>query len=167
MAMRRLAAAALQVVRDRVAGHRGSNDLPMAAYSDRGPIYVPIYGKGGGGTKTQRGGTFGFSAKEARRMGKSSARGRRTAKFENYAAMKRSMGKSGARDLELSGRMLGSIGVTAVTDNSVTLGFLRETEHEKALGNEERTPWWGLSPRDEASVIRQAERILKIGLDVS
>jgi len=73
-------------------------------------------------------------------------------KFANYAAYKIALGKSGLRDVELSGKMLNAISIVGMTATSVTVGFTREAEHEKAKGNQARDPFFGLSPNDRAIV---------------
>lgn len=81
-------------------------------------------------------------------------------KFANRAAYKRALGKSGNRDLQVSGRMLGSIGIVSVTDNSVTIGFLRQEEEEKGRRNQNIDPWFGLSEQDKVAVTKFAAQFL-------
>jgi len=87
-------------------------------------------------------------------------RTRRSLKFANYSEYKKALGKSGLRDLELSGRMRGAIGIVKQTGSSVEIGFLREEEHKKAQGNQAIEPWFGLSPKDKKLVIEQARAML-------
>lgn len=94
--------------------------------------------------KLKRSGVIGNKATALGRITPSG----KSVKFANYAAYKKALGKSGNRDLELSGRMLGSLGIVQQTDTSVTIGFTRHQEERKAMGNQLRDPWFGLSPAD-------------------
>lgn len=75
-------------------------------------------------------------------------RSRKSMKFANREAYKRALGKSGKRDLEESGRMLNAMTIVANEPDHITLGFSREEEQLKALGNQRISPWFGLSPND-------------------
>jgi hypothetical protein len=92
----------------------------------------------------------------AAKLGKKQSRQiRRTGKsmrFPNYEAYKRALGKSGRRDLELSGSMLGSIGIVGVAANQVVLGFLRQDQEKKARGNQRIEEWFALSPSNQKVV---------------
>ena len=166
-AVRQLGAYALDTVLARVGRHQNANDQPAKSYSPRGPIYVPnagVQGRskralGGREVLTSKDRTAIRQAGRGGLMGKT--RGGKTTRFENYAAYKRALGKTGLRDLELSGRMLGSIGIVRLNANSVALGFIREAEHLKAKGNQGRDEWFALSPKDVAAVARKAAEIIQ------
>lgn len=144
-------------VRDK---HTGSDDAPMKPYSPKGPVYIPVTGRGR--TKTSLKGREVLSSRDIRKMkgaGATVQRTRKSVKFANYAEYKKALGKSGQRDLELSGRMLGALTITRNTPEAVELGFTREEEHRKALGNEHHTPWFGLSPKNQASLTGLVKKI--------
>jgi hypothetical protein len=161
---------AMAVIRDRIKAGRNVSDLPAKPYSPQGPIYAAIYGRGtitrDGVTekrsKTGLRGRFGFSGQQLKTMGIKVRRGRKTARFENYAAMKKAMGRSGRRDLSLTGRMLASLGIVQTTPTSVTIGFLEVAEERKARGNQKRDRFFGLSVTDRQKVIQFAKRILNL-----
>jgi hypothetical protein len=151
--------------------HTGSGGNSMPPYSPRGPIYVPVTGRGR--TKSSFHGREVFTARDLRKMrdrgvliiggkrskvqglpGSSGLVAGRTAsgkslKFSNWAAYKQSLGKSGQRDLELSGRMLGAMTIVASAPAYIDLGFTREQEMLKAMGNQERSPWFALAPSSD------------------
>lgn len=85
----------------------------------------------------------------------------KSVKFANYAAYKKALGKSGNRDLELSGRMLGALSIVDLTPTSVTVGFTRAEEELKAQGNQARDPWFGLSPADRSYILSVINGMLK------
>jgi len=148
---------AVQVIRDRVAEALNANDAPARAYSSRGPIYIPVYGVGrtkAGKTrsKTNLGGVFGFSKRDIKVSKQTLGRGRKTIRYDNYTAFKRALGKSGNRDLQLSGRMLNAIAIVEQAATAVTIGFTRQEEALKAAGNQRRDPWFAFSPRDQAKI---------------
>jgi hypothetical protein len=87
-------------------------------------------------------------------------RTRKSLKFANYSDYKKALGKSGLRDLELSGRMRGAIGIVKQTGSSLDIGFLREEEHLKAQGNQKLEPWFGLSPNDRKFIVDQVKGML-------
>lgn len=165
-ALRRLGAAAQDAVLTRVGRHQNADDQPARAYSPRGPIYVPNTGVQGRSKRALGGREVlsGADRRAIRAAGRGAligkTRGGKTTRFENYAAYKMALGKSGQRDLELSGRMLGSVGIVRQSDKAVVLGFTREAEHLKAKGNQSRDPWFALSPKDVAAVERFAVQIL-------
>lgn len=165
VSLRQLGAVAMDTVLNRVNRHQNADDAQAKPYSPRGPIYVA--NTSAGRTKSALGGRQVLTPKDRSAirtagrgglMGKT--RGGKTTRFANYAAYKRALGKSGSRDLELSGQMLGSIGIVRQTPGNVVIGFLRESEHLKAKGNQRRDPWFALSPKDQAAVARRAAEIL-------
>jgi hypothetical protein len=165
--LRQLGAAAVETVLARVGRHQNANDGPARPYSQRGPIYVPNAGVQGR-AKQRLGGREVLSSKDRsaiRKAGRGGlmgkTRGGKTTRFANYAAYKRALGKTGQRDLELSGRMLGSIGIVRLSASSVVIGFSREAEHQKAKGNERHDAWFALSPRDVTAVVKHAAEVLK------
>jgi hypothetical protein len=87
-------------------------------------------------------------------------RTRKSLKFANYSEYKKALGKSGLRDLQLSGRMRGAIMIVKQTGSSVDIGFSREEEHLKAQGNQKLEPWFGLSPNDRTVVMDQVRDML-------
>jgi len=194
-----LAGVAIHSLRDRCARASNVFDAPAKPYSTKGPIYIPISGRGTitrklstavqrgmvgeivSATKTSAtlrrnkttlGGREVFTSKDLGAMKKagviigkkgSNAAIRdtgRSLRFENYAAYKTALGKSGLRDLELSGRMLNAIAIVNVTPTSVTVGFTREEEHKKAQGNQARDPWFGMSPLDREKILAEAKSFL-------
>ena len=163
--LKRVGAFAQSTVLARVSRHQNADDRPAKAYSPNGPIYVA--NSGAGRSKRALGGREVLSPADRRAIRNAGrgglmgqTRGGKTTRFDNYAAYKRALGKSGQRDLELSGRMLGSIGIVRLTADTVVLGFTREAEHQKAKGNQARDPWFALSPQDVAAVQRYALQVL-------
>ena len=188
--------AAIHSLRERVAANRNVKDAPAKPYSPRGPIYVPISGRGQlkrGGQLVKRnkstlGGREILTSADLRKLKLKGAiilkRGQKggpakglvlrdtgkSIKFRDYAEYKRALGKSGLRDLELSGRMLNAIAIVRVDafvvsgggvgGGSVTIGFTRELEHLKAQGNQRRDEWWPLSPTDVVNVTKVAKQLL-------
>lgn len=166
---------AIETMRQRLGRFEGLTDTMMRPYSARGPVYAPVFGAGR--SKASLGGVFGLSSKDVKAMylkgtadvklrGRrgfqgpnrkgvplaTQTRSRKSMKFSNRAAYKRALGKSGNRDLEESGRMLNAITIVENTRDHITLGFSREEEHQKALGNQALAPWFGLSSRDIATL---------------
>lgn len=202
--------AGIHSIRERVAASRNVRDQPAKPYSPRGPIYVPIAGRGtitrkltsdvlGRGqignalsfdaaaktitfkrTKGTLKGREVITAKDLTRIRKSGVTitkkgGRnktapaagivardtgKSLRFANYSEYKKALGKSGLRDLELSGKMLNAIVIVKQTERSVTIGFSREGEHAKGRGNQAREEWFGLSPKDRAFILAQAQKLL-------
>jgi hypothetical protein len=154
--MQRVGANAIALRRDDIVQRSlGSSGTPMPAYSPKGPIYVATTGRGR--TKTSLKGRQVLTEADlraARRAGSKIARTRskKSAKFPNYSAYKKALGKSGNRDLELSGSMLNSITIVRQSKNSVSYGFTREVERKKAEGNEKIAPFFGLSPDNQKQV---------------
>ncbi len=200
---------AINSMRQRANSARNVYDNPAKPYSPRGPIYVPISGRGtitrGLTSDTIKRGQVGnivsFDAGKKTvtlKRNKSTLGGRevltvkdlsklrakgiivlkkgaktpkgggklivrdtgKSIKFANWAEYKRALGKSGLRDLELSGRMLNAIVIARSGEGYVELSFAREEEHKKAQGNNRIDPWWGLSPSNQAFVLGQAARML-------
>lgn len=81
-------------------------------------------------------------------------------KFQNWAAYKKALGKSGNRDLQLSGRMRNTIAIVTLTDSSVEIGFNSTQENLKALGNQAIDPWFGLSPNNKTAVVARMQQLL-------
>lgn len=184
--LRTLGGVAIHAMRNRIAAHKDTSDGPLKVYSPKGPVYIPVAGKGR--SISSMGGRNALTSKDVsviRREGhatilnksgknpsKSKAKpgapvGRITAsgkslKFENYSAYKRAIGKSGDVDLEVSGRMLNAIDIVRITPASVAIGFTRESERLKAEGNQRRRPFFGLSPSDKALVMQTAEQIFAV-----
>jgi len=180
-----LGGVAVAAIKDRVA--RGINlaGQPAKPYSPFGPIYVPISGVGTfvpkgkeaavKRTKSALAGREVFTAKDVAKLRKAGLlpkRGKgakggfprisRTGKsmvFADYAQRKKALGKSGKRDLELSGRMLGALSVVRARASSVEIGFTRAAENDKAAWNQAREEWFGLAPQDQATVLEAAEAI--------
>ncbi len=130
----------------------GSHGGPMLPYSPRGPIYVPLTGKGR--TKTDLKGRQVLTVADlraAKKMGNDAVktRSRKSVKFPNYAAYKRFLGKSGNPDMQLSGAMLNAMTVVRQDAKSVTYGFTREEERQKGQRNEWRRPWFALAPLEQ------------------
>lgn len=158
----------IQTVRQRVSRHINADDAPALPYSPKGPIYVPIFGvgeiqrgkrQGQRRIKTNLGGRFGFNKRDLKRMGVDFT-GQRSIRYENYAEFKKALGKSGERDLQLTGRMLNAITIVNQTPTSVSIGFTRQQEAKKAAGNQKRDPWFLFSPNDQALIRTQAEKTI-------
>ena len=56
--------------------------------------------------------------------------------------------------------MLGALQIISRTDRTITIGFVREGERQKAEWNQARDPWFGLSPADRAAVIQYARSLV-------
>jgi hypothetical protein len=146
--------------------HIGLNGSPLAPYSPRGPIYVPATGKGR--TKSSLGGRTVLTHGDIRKMRERGVRiagmrgeygsartsttvdggktpSGKSIKFANRSEYKRAMGKSGLRDLEESGQMLGAMTVVVNRPGRIELGFTDEIAEKKAEGNQDLTPWFGLA----------------------
>lgn len=80
---------------------------------------------------------------------------------KSYAARKRKLGQPPIRNLMFSGSMLGSMTIIQASDNKVVIGFTRQAEVRKAAGNQSRSPWFGISPKDEQSLETFAWAILR------
>jgi len=169
--LRRIGGEAIAVQRRRIVErHQGSNDAAMKPYATRGPIYVPLTGKGR--SKTSLGGRQVLTPRAltaAKKEGRVAAKtpSKKSVKFENYAAYKRFLGKSGNRDLELSGDMLRGMTIVRQDANSITIGFTREDARKKAEGNEKRVPWFQLSPADQKAVIEAFEKAYGVPVRVA
>lgn len=106
-------------------------------------------------TKTNLGGVFGFTSSDRgalRKRGIASSNTAKTTKFKNYGEMKRAIGKTGKRDLELSGKMRASITVVEVGPDHVSVGFSSEEQAVKMAGNIKRCDQWGFSPNDQTRI---------------
>jgi len=170
-----LAAAVVTTIRMRARDRRhGVDDTPMKSYSPKGPIYVPITGGKTGQTKTSLGGREVVTQKDLRVMRRRAKAGqgpavkisktKKTVKFENYREYKLSLGKSGERDLELSGRMLRSIKPVRISAKEIIIGFGREEEMKKARANQKIERWFGFSQRDARQILQDASRICELPL---
>lgn len=74
-----------------------------------------------------------------------------------YAEIK---GRSGPRDLLVTGRMLGSI-VSRRTYDGAEVYFSDPHSADKARGNQSTSRWFGVSPTDRKHVIAVARRALR------
>lgn len=136
-------------------------------------------------TKTNLGGAFGLTKRDIRRMAASGvlivgkgkkgppaldtrasgkavavrSKSGKTMKFANYAEFKRAMGRSGKRDLYLSGAMRASLDVVRTSAASVEIGFRAEPQHLKGIRNQAASNWFGASPHDRKNVIAAAQAI--------
>lgn len=142
--------------------HTGSNGAAMAPYSKRGPIYIPLTGKGR--TKTSLGGRQVLTQADlraARKLGRGASQtpSKKSVKFADWAAYKRFLGKSGNPDLQLSGAMLNAMTIVRQDQKSVTYGFTREQERQKAQGNERRRPWFALAPVEQKNLGDEITRV--------
>lgn len=162
-------AKAAEKVLSRIKNGVNSNDAPAKPYSPRGPIYVPNTGVAGRTKTALRGREVLTRADRGRLRGNrhSQTRSGFSTKFPNYSAYKQSLGKSGQRDLELSGRMLGSIAIVERTELSVSIGFTREEEQLKMKGNDARDPVWAFSQSDQQVIGEYIESLVIANLDVN
>jgi len=150
---------AIDIMRRRVVSGVNLADASSKPYSTRGPIYVPVSGVKGQ-TKTSVKGrevitkALQKSAKAAGTAGFSSgtSQGGRSMKFANRAAYKQYLGKSGNRDLEVSGTMLRSMRVIRASTNYCAIGFGSTLQEAIARGNQRIDPWFGLSHNDQKQV---------------
>jgi hypothetical protein len=166
-----LAGVAITEMYERVVGGKNVADAPAKPYPNK-RVYIPVTGKGR--TKTGLKGRAVFTPKDLTAVKKAGVhkvvkagtheipstaqmvvaqRTRKSLKFSSRAEYKRFMGKPGHRALQESGRMLNAIGIVQQNAASVHIGFTREEEHQKALGNQKIDPWFGLSPANRAAVI--------------
>lgn len=181
---RRVGGEAIGQIHERVTQkHLGLNGSALPPYSTKGPIYIPITGPGR--TKSDLGGRSVITSRDISKMRKRGVRiagmrppsggygartsttvdGGRTAsgrsmKFANRAEYKRAMGKSGQRDLEETGQMLGSMTLTQNRPELIELGFTNEIAERKGFFNEEADPWFGLAPEDVPPVTAMVDGFL-------
>jgi hypothetical protein len=78
-----------------------------------------------------------------------------------YRAKKIAKGQPGIRNLEFSGAMLRSLAPGGATTNSIYIGFANDSQNAKAVANENRANWFGLSKLNEEKVDRLADRLLR------
>jgi hypothetical protein len=78
-----------------------------------------------------------------------------------YAKRKKKIGQPAIRNLMFSNSMQGAMGIVGVTENSVLIGFTRRSEVTKAAANEKRSPWYGLSRKDQNVVSRFAANLVR------
>jgi hypothetical protein len=147
------AAFGLDSMQERMTHGLNIEDKPAKPYSKRGPIYIPVTGFVAGRTKDALNGRGVLTRADIRRARKQGwtdglTATRKTMKFENYSVYKQFLGKSGARDWEVSGAMRRSIGIVSQNDTTVTIGFLNEEQAKKMAGNNRIDPVFGLSPND-------------------
>lgn len=182
--VRAIGGAAIHELQERLDANKNVYDAPAKPYSPKGPIYVPISGRGmtKSGLKRNKsnlGGREIFTTKDMKKMkvagvlvvksgtaavpkaGQVIARDTgKSLKFANYAEYKRALGKSGLRDNQLSGRMRNAIAIVSLAGSKCEIGFTRELEHLKARGNQKIDPWFGLSPSNKKAVIEFAKTLL-------
>jgi hypothetical protein len=162
----KIGAALIQAMKARFADATDANDSEAPAYSPRGPVYLPLQNnaKNRAAGRNLKG-RFSLSRRAAKRgqeniaiaevqagqsfnLGGDVSRSGNSLKFPDYSAMKQFLGKSGNRDLELSGKMLGAITVAEVGQDYVEVGFTREEERAKMQGNQRWADMWGISDKD-------------------
>lgn len=66
--------------------------------------------------------------------------------YGGYRGTKAKRGLPPTRNLLWTGEMRGDIRVNYVDDQTAKISITRKPSREKALANERRAPWWGLSP---------------------
>lgn len=71
---------------------------------------------------------------------------------DKYRGEKLRRGKSGIRDLRLTGNLLGSIAVLQASPGRSVVGIKGATPNLKYRVNQRISPWWGVSPTDGAAV---------------
>jgi len=68
------------------------------------------------------------------------------------------------RDLTMTGRMVGAMHVEGVRQDEARaealIGFSTAEGRSKALSNQMRAPWFGISPQDEATLIASVQKDL-------
>lgn len=79
----------------------------------------------------------------------------------SYRTKKTGMGQPGIRNLMFSGSMLGALTLVEVTNKKAVIGFTKRSEQAKAVANELRSPWYGLSKSDEQNVLNYADRLAR------
>ena len=65
------------------------------------------------------------------------------------------------RDLRLTGSMLNNLTVRSATENSVRIALTRQADRQKALRNQQISPWLGWSPSDIQAVEEAARRVFQ------
>lgn len=65
------------------------------------------------------------------------------------------------RDLRLTGSMLNNLTVRSATENQVRIALTRQADRQKALRNQQISPWLGWSPADIQAVEAAARRIFQ------
>lgn len=78
-----------------------------------------------------------------------------------YVAYKRRVTGRSIRDMRLTGQMLDNLQAREAGDNAVSISFSDPKAREKALVNEQRTPWLAFSPGDQEKVFAAAARIFR------
>jgi hypothetical protein len=162
----RIGGALIQAMKARFAEATDADDSEAPAYSPKGPVYLPLQNNArnrAAGRNLK--GRFSLSRRAAKRrsediavgeamaertfnLGGDVSRSGNSLKFPDYSAMKQYLGKSGNRDLELSGKMLGAMTVAEVGEDYVEVGFSREEERAKMQGNQRWADMWGISEKD-------------------
>lgn len=66
--------------------------------------------------------------------------------YGGYRGTKASKGLPPTRNLSYTGEMRGDIRMNYVDDQTAKISITRKSSRDKALANERRAPWWGLSP---------------------
>lgn len=78
-----------------------------------------------------------------------------------YAEWKQKRGGQPIRDLTLTGAMLRNFTVRSVSETQVRMDITSQKERVKARANEQRSPWFGWSPRDLIEITAAGERLFK------
>lgn len=168
--------AAIETVINRIRNAEDVTDSPATPYSAHGPIYIPVARsfRGGGwkagkaikGVGSNSAYGYGVSRRFASTRNSAGAtidgysRTGHSLRFENYSHFKRYLGRSGSRDLEVTGEMLRAIGITENVHASVSIGFDDLKQEMKMKGNQNRSVQWGISPNDMEKLYALLEGIL-------
>jgi hypothetical protein len=81
---------------------------------------------------------------------------------KRYAIYKsKRLRRRAVRDLSLTGRMLGNISVRTVSERAAKAALTSRQERIKGLANMRREPWLVFSPRNKATVLEAARRMLR------
>jgi len=177
-----------QLVKRVQKSNTGIFDEPMPPYSPK-PVYIKL-GKSNGRAVIKSGNITIASLNSLRRAGariidtrNSGPRLRRaqskiknavritgsSVKFQNRAAYKRYLGKSGLRDLTETGAMLSALVVLSSTGSKtvkvIGIGFVDPVQERKAAGNMLWADWFGLSPSNQLKVTAAIEKMIAKNLN--
>lgn len=79
---------------------------------------------------------------------------------KGYAIRKSKLGKGNRRNLTLTGDMLRNVQVRTVSDNKARAALSTRKDRIKAWANQKIEPWLVFSPKNRASALEAAKRVL-------
>lgn len=170
----KIGATAIEAIRSRIRDARDISDSPAAPYSPNGPIYIPVVSghkgrdkfRGRKGGVARQGDGYGLTRRFANKQNAhwqsdGYSRTGNSLRFENWQHYKQYLGHRGDRDLEVSGKLLGSIVITEADATHVSIGFVDARQEAIMRGNSARSEQWGLSPEDIKIIDMIVEDIIK------